>query len=49
MDSGLTDLVEAIVEWIDERFGRPAAWLAAIVGLIAIIAVPFAIVLYLLL
>ncbi len=48
MDSYLAALVEAIVEWIDDRFGRPAAWLAAIVGLVAIIAVTFAIVVYLL-
>lgn len=48
MDSHLTSLVEAIVEWTDDRLGRPAAWLAAVVGLVAIIAVPFAIVIYLL-
>jgi len=48
MDMFLTGLAEAIVAWVDERFGRVAAWAAAIVGLLAIIAVPFAIVLYLL-
>jgi hypothetical protein len=48
MDFDLSALVETIVEWIDDRFGRPAAWLTAIVGLVAIIAVPFAIVVYLL-
>jgi len=48
MDMFLTGLAEAIVAWVDERFGRVAAWLASIVGVVTIIAVPFAIVLHLL-
>lgn len=48
MEMECTGLVEAIVGWVDERFGRSAAWLAAIFGLVVMIAVPLAIILYLL-
>jgi hypothetical protein len=48
MDMEITGLVEAIVGWVDERCGRGAAWLAAIFGLFAMIAVPLAIIWYLL-
>ncbi|MDH7975909.1 hypothetical protein QH494_27330 [Sphingomonas sp. AR_OL41] len=48
MDMEFMGLVGAVVGWVDERFGRGAAWLAAIVGVVAMIAVPLAIILYLL-
>eukprot|EP01035_Chromulina_nebulosa_P031471 gene31471-41960_t len=48
MDMEITGLVEAIVEWVDELFGRGVAWLAAVVGVVAMIALPLAIILYLL-
>ncbi len=33
-----TELARTIVEWVDERFGRPAAWLVAI-GSVAMLTI----------
>jgi hypothetical protein len=48
MDVALVGLVEAIIEWVDERFGRAAAWVVGVVGVAMVIAPPLGIALYLL-
>ncbi|MBB3349266.1 hypothetical protein [Sphingomonas sp. BK069] len=38
MDSLIPGLAEHLIEWVDDRFGRVAAWLAGIFALLALTA-----------
>ena len=39
---------EAVIEWVDDRYGRAAAWATAMISAALLIGIPVAIVWYLL-
>ncbi|QNO26944.1 hypothetical protein EEB18_019865 [Sphingopyxis sp. OPL5] len=48
MESSIVDLVRAIVEHVDDRYGRTAAWIMAVLGGAVLIGTPVALISYLL-
>lgn len=36
MDGLLVGLAENVIEWVDDRFGRTAAWIVGTVGVVAL-------------
>ena len=36
MDVLLVELAENVIEWVDDRFGRTAAWLAGVLAVLAL-------------
>jgi hypothetical protein len=47
MEILIVDLAREAVEYVDDRYGRLAAWIAALLGIATLIAVPAAFISYL--
>jgi hypothetical protein len=47
MDMFMTFIAEDVVGWVDDRFGRAAAWIVSILGVLALTVGPITLAVYL--